>query len=87
MSSLKCQKNLAFLYYRMKEYGKAFRIFITLSDALFLDNIYLNTIIASAREPDEKEELINRMIALARYDSFRNLWGRIKKLKKTKISS
>ncbi len=77
------QKGLGYLYYKMKEYGKAFKIFMSLSDPNFTDNIFLSTIIASARELDDKKQLIERMVQLADgSDQYKSLWGRIKKLGK-----
>ncbi|MDY6935984.1 MAG: tetratricopeptide repeat protein [Spirochaetota bacterium] len=77
------QRGLAYLYYRMKEYTRAFNIFISLSDPNFRDNIFLSTIIASAKSINDKKELIQRMLQLAEGSGqYANLWSRIKKLGK-----
>lgn len=75
------QKSLGFLYYKKMDYHRAFKIFITLSDSHFLDRIFVTTIIASAKNVDEKRELVDRMTVLANSsDQYRKLWGSIKKL-------
>ena len=47
------RKNLGFLYYRMKEFGKTFRIFMTMPDPYFLDNMFITTMINSAKTENE----------------------------------
>ena len=77
------QRGLAYLYYRMKEYSRAFNIFISLSDPNFGDNIFLSTIITSAKSVNDKKELIQRLLQLAEGSrQYANLWSRIKKLGK-----
>ena len=77
------QKGLAYLYYKMKDYKKAFNIFIALSDSNFSDNIFLSTIVASAKDVDDKKQLTERMTQLAEgLEQYRKLWGKIKKISK-----
>lgn len=77
------RKGLAYLYYKMKDYKNAFKIFIALSDSNFTDNIFLSTIIASAKDIDDKNQLAERMTQLAEGSGqYRKLWGKIKKLGK-----
>jgi len=77
------QRSLAFLYYKKQEYSRAFKIFISLSDSNFIDKIFLSTIIASAKELIEKEELLKHMLQLTeKSKTFLVLWPRIKKLGK-----
>lgn len=77
------RKGLAYLYYKDKQYSKAFNIFMSLSETYFLDRIFLSTIIKSAVSKENRKELIERMIQLANKSSqYKHLWGKIKKLDK-----
>ncbi len=77
------RKSLAFLYYKNSDYGNAFRLFMNMPDSYFLDNIFINTITASAVNKEERSALAERMRLLAEGSAeYRKLWGRVKKLGK-----
>ncbi len=77
------RKSLAFLYYKNREFSKAFRIFMSLSESHFNDKIFLSTVVASAKKAEEKKELVDRMVYLTKAsDQYKHLWGKIRKLGK-----
>lgn len=77
------RKQLAYLYYKMKEYDRAFSTFMSCPDTCFGDTIFVTTITASAQSNENRGALIQRMKGLAEGDPrYRHLWGRIKKLGK-----
>lgn len=77
------RKSLAFLLYKNKEYSGAFKLFMSLQDSNFMDNIFLSTITAAAKTAEEKSGLVERMVRLAQSSGqYKNLWGKIKKVNK-----
>lgn len=75
------RKELAFAYYHNKDFSKAFSLFMSLGDDAFREAPFVASIVASAKTPEEKQALIERMARLAAAGN-KSLWGKIKKLRK-----
>jgi len=75
------RKELAFAYYHHKDFAKAFALFMSLGDDAFREAPFVASIVASAKTPEEKQALVERMARLAAAGNT-SLWGKIKKLRR-----